>query len=433
MKRYMSSEINSNFDGRKVAIGGWAQNIRIIGKLAFIKLRDREGLVQITVKKDNPNFEKIKNLSPESVIYVEGSVKKSNVAERGFEIIPEKIDIISLADVPLPIDFSGKVNTSLAKRLDYRWIDLRNPRNMLIFKVMHSFEKGLREYFSKEGLLEIHSSRFMDSPSESRAELFEVKYFKRKAYLSQSPQFYKQMAMCAGFDKVFEIAPMFRADPSKTARHTTEFISIDVEMSWTDYEELMKFHERAIKQSIEHVIEELGDEVKEKMGIEIKSPKMPFPRITMKEAIEKVKGVSIENIDEFYELDPEGEKALGDYIKKRYNSDFVFLTDFPFAVRPFYHMKKEGELTKSYDLIYKGVEISTGSQREHRYNTLLKQVKEKGLNPEGLRHYLSFFKYGAPPHSGFGMGSARFIMQLLELGNVKEATLLPRDMERLTP
>lgn len=433
--RHLSSEINSGMDGKTVKIGGFAQYIRVLGKLAFIKLRDRDGVVQVTISSESPDFEKVKSLTPESAIGVIGKVRASDKASNGFEIVPEKISVESLAEVPLPIDFSGKINTDLSKRLDYRWMDLRNPKTQLIFRVMNTFEDSMRRHFRDSGLMEIHSARLMDSPSETSAELFEVNYFKRKAYLSQSPQFYKQMGVISGFDRVYEIAPMFRADQSHTTRHLTEFISIDAELAWADHSEVMAFLEKGVAESAKCIKEAHGPAIMEHFKIGVEAPRLPFPRISMRDAVGKAKGLEIGDADDFYELDSEGEKALGDYILKAHKHDFVFLTDFPIGIRPFYHMRHDENqrITKSFDLIYKGQEIATGSQREHRHGVLVGQAKEKGLNPEGLRHYLDFFRYGAPPHSGFGFGPSRFVAQLLNLGNVREATLLPRDIDRLTP
>ncbi len=433
IRTHYSKQVTPEMDGEKVVLAGWAQNIRIIGSIAFVKLRDREGLAQITVTKDNPNFEVVKDLTLESVIAAEGTVKASEKAQGGWELIPEKITVLNKAEVPLPIDFSGKVQTGLSKRLDYRFLDLRNPKRLLIFKVLSTVEQAMKEYCYDNGFIEINTPKLMAAASETGSELFEVKYFKRKAYLAQSPQLYKQMAIASGFDKVFEQAPVFRANPSHTSRHDTEFTSFDVEIGFIDsVEDVMKFEEKWICYVISKVKEKHYDEIKELLGIEVEVPETPFPRITMKEAL-KITGKLLEEVDEFGELDSEGEKKLGSIIKEEKEHDFVFLTDFPFSVRPFYHMKKEKNLTRSYDLIYKGVEITTGAQREHRYDVLVKQAEEKGVSIEPIKAYFEMFKYGVPPHGGFGLSPTRFVMQLLNLENVREATFLPRDTERLTP
>jgi aspartyl-tRNA synthetase len=268
--------------------------------------------------------------------------------------------------------------------------------------------------------------------SETGADLFEVKYFKKKAYLAQSPQFYKQMAIAGGLDKVFEQGPVFRAEESHTSKHLTEFVSFDVEMAFIDdYEDIMELQEKWLVFVFKQVKKKHGKEIKEHFGIEITIPKTPFPRITMKEAHEKIS--ELEVIDEFGDLDTEGEKKLGEYVRNEFNSDFVFLTDFPYNARPFYHMKKDNKFTMSYDLIYKGLELATAAQREHRYDKLIAQAKEKEIDEIENKFYLQMFKYGVPPHGGFGFGPERFVMQMLNINNIREVVFLPRDPDRLTP
>ncbi|NYZ79787.1 aspartate--tRNA(Asn) ligase [Candidatus Micrarchaeota archaeon] len=415
-----------------VTLAGWAQNIRILGKIAFIKLRDREGLSQVTIPADNKNFETVKSITPESVLAVSGGVKASAQSQNGWELIPIKIEMLSKASVPLPIDFSGKINTSLDKRIDHRYLDVRNPKSLLIFKVLSATEIAMKEYCVEKGFMEINTPKFMASASETGAELFEVKYMNKKAYLAQSPQLYKQMAMASGFDKVFEQAPVFRANPSHTSRHDTEYTSFDVEIAFVDSsEDIMKFEEEWLAYVFKKVKEKYGAEIKEAFGFEIEVPKVPFPRMTMKEALKAVHG--LEKADEFGEFDSDGEKKLGEYVKKKFKSDFVFLTEFPYDARSFYIMKKDEKTSFGYDLIYKGLEITSGGQREHHYETLVKQVKEKGLDPNSIKDYGEMFKYGVPPHGGFGLSPTRVVMQMLNLENVREATFLPRDTDRLTP
>ena len=435
-RTYISDIPKSN--GKKVKIFGWVEEIRLLGKINFIVLRDREGNAQIIIKRGETNekiLDLLKDITKESVISVEGEVKLNKEAPGGLEVVPYKIDVLSKAEVPLPIDFSGKVNTTLDKRLDWRFLDLRNPKRLLIFKVLSTVEKAMEDFCFENNFLKINTPKFMEAASETGSELFEVKYFNKKAYLAQSPQFYKQMAIAAGLDKVFEQAPVFRANPSHTSRHDTEYVSFDIEMAFIEsFEDLMKFEEKWIKYVIKKIKEVHGEEIKKRFGIEINIPKIPFPRITMKEA-KKILNEKEMEVGEFYELSSEEEKRLGEYVKKKYGHDFVFLTEFPYSQRPFYHMKKDNqpEITLSYDLIYKGLEITTGSQREHRYEILERQAKEKGIDPKTIGFYLNFFKYGCPPHGGYALSPTRFVMKLLNLPNVRESTLLPRDTERLTP
>lgn len=296
-------------------------------------------------------------------------------------------------------------------------------------------EEAMREFWVKNNFIEIYTPKIMGSASESGSELFEVKYFDRKAYLAQSPQFYKQMAMAAGFEKIFEIGPSFRANPSDTTRHDTEFTMIDMEISFIESEEdVMKVEEEWIAFFLKKVKEKYGEEVKKTFNVEIVVPKLPFPRVTMEEAQKMLKKKGYKSPEEG-DLDAEGEKLLAGLIKEKYGHEFVFVKEYPISVRPFYHMRKKEnpKLTKSFDLIWKGVEITTGAQREHRIEPLTKQAIEKKINPKSIQYYLNFFNNGCPPHGGCALSPSRLLMLMLNLGNVREATFLPRDMKRLTP
>jgi len=285
--------------------------------------------------------------------------------------------------------------------------------------------------------LEIHSPKFMGSASESGAELFRVEYFDRFAYLAQSPQFYKQMAMVAGFDRVFEIGPVFRANPSFTPRHDTEFTSVDVEISWIDsHEDVMALEERWLRFVLSLVNDRHGEEIKQRTGVQIVIPEIPFPRVTMAEAYEILAGLGhVPERGAKGDLDPEGERLLSRYALEHHGHEFIFVTDYPITVRPFYHMRHEHNqsLTKSFDLLWKGLELTTGAQREHRHDILARQASEKGLALEPIQYYLDFFKYGCPPHGGYGFGLTRMLMLMLGYKNVREVTYLYRGPTRLTP
>jgi len=423
--------------GKKVLVKGFAQKVRDQGKVKFLQLRDSTGIVQVVSTAENKNaFEKISSINAESVIAVEGILKEEKQAPEGIEIHAESIEVLSEAEPNLPIQVieKGGEIPDLSKRLDWRWIELRKPKNLLVFKVWTFMEQAMREFWAKEGFVQIYSPKFMPAPSESGAELFSVDYFGKKAYLAQSPQFYKQMAMASGFEKVFEIGPVFRANPSHTTRHDTEFTSIDVEISFIEsHEDVMKFEEEWLAYTLKRVKEEFGEKIKETFGIEVEVPKTPFPKMTMKQAIELLaeKGHSVQGGD----LDAAGEKLISEIVKEKFKHDFVFITEYPISVRPFYHMRKpeDKSLTKSFDLIWKGLEITTGAQREHRHELLKKQAIEKKLGLEPLKDYLNFFKYGCPPHGGFGLSPTRLLMLLLGIKNVREVTFIPRDTERITP
>jgi aspartyl-tRNA synthetase len=294
----------------------------------------------------------------------------------------------------------------------------------------------MRQYWVDNGFIEIHTPKLMASASESRAELFELPYFETTAYLAQSPQIFKQMAQAAGFGRVFEIGPAFRADPSFTSRHATEFTSVDTELSWIDsHEDVMKVHEDLLVAGFTAVKEKHGAEIEALFGVEVTVPSTPFPRIPLAEAkrIVAEQGYEVPRADD--DMDPEGERRISAYVKETYGHEFVFLTDYASSIRPYYHMRHADDpsLTKSYDLIFNGVEISTGAQREHRVEILEEQAVDKGLSVEELEDVLATFRYGIPPHGGFGMGLARVLMLMLHLANLRETTYLFRGPTRLTP
>ena len=334
----------------------------------------------------------------------------------------------AIAETPIADDSAGD------KRMDWRFIDLRQPKNALIFRIQTTLEHAWRTYWVEHDFIELHTPKLMASASESKAELFEVDYFEGKAYLSQSPQFFKQMAQPAGFGKIFEVGPAFRADPSFTSRHATEFTSVDSEISWIDsHEDVMKLHEELLVVGFEAVKAKHGAEILELFGVEVTVPATPFPRIPLAEAkaIVASRGYEVPRHDD--DMDPEGERQIAAYVAEKFGHEFVFLTDYASSIRPFYHMRHadDASLTNSYDLIFNGVEISTGAQREHRIELLEANARAKGLDPEELSFYLDFFRYGVPPHGGFGMGLSRVLMLMLQLPNIREATYLFRGPTRL--
>lgn len=426
--------------GQKVRIQGWLQVLRDQKKMQFLILRDRTGLVQVAFwKPDNLELAKqISGLATESALTVTGIVMDNpQVKLGGLEVQLETLAVEAAAQSPLPFDITAESLPALDFRLDWRFIDLRRPENLLIFQVQTTLEMAMRQYWLDHHFMEIHTPKLMGSPSESGAELFELPYFERKAYLAQSPQFYKQMAMAAGFERVFEIGPIFRADPSFTSRHMTEFTGIDMEMSWIDsHEDVMAFMERWLAYCYGRVKDAHGEAIRRTFGVEITLPAVPFPRLSMRDALEALKHVGYTcPPDRKGDLDPAGERLLGEYVRQHFDHEFVFLTDWPTAVRPFYHMRHTADprLTRSFDLIANGLEITTGAQREHRYDVLLRQAREKGLNEAPIQFYLDFFRYGCPPHGGFGLGLSRLLMVMLNLGNIREGVFLFRGPNRLHP
>lgn len=438
MERTLVSNLKSQ-SGKKVIVKGFSETIRDQKAVQFVILRDHTGKVQLVHERtEDMTSQAISKLTPESAIIVTGEVVENDrVKLSGLEIQIDKIEIANPADAILPIGVVGE-KPSLEKRMDHRFLDLRRPENLLIFKIQTTAEHAMREFWLKNGFIEIHSPKLMGTASESGAELFTVKnYFGREAYLAQSPQFYKQMAMGAGFDRVFEIGPVFRANPSFTSRHDTEFTSIDMEISWIEsHQDIMAIESEWIQYFLREIKEKHGKEIKELFGTEFEVPALPFPQVTMTEAQKIISDTGYKMQSEVKgDLDPEGERILARHIKETKNHDFVFVIDYPISVRPFYHMRYEDEpeKTKSFDLLYRGLEITTGAQREHRYDIIVKQAKEKDLTIEPIKSYLECFKYGTPPHGGLGFGLTRMLMTILGLPNVREVTYLYRGPNRLDP
>jgi nondiscriminating aspartyl-tRNA synthetase len=423
--------------GERVQLRGWVNAVRDQKRVQFVIVRDPTGMAQAVLGKDEQPSElneRISALTPESAVSVTGKVvADERVKLGGLELQIEDVQIDALAEPEVPIT----PESALDKRIDWRYLDLRRPDRRLIFEVGTTVEHAMRELWLKEGFLEIHTPKFMGSASESGAELFRVEYFERTAYLAQSPQFYKQMAMAGGFEKVFEIGPVFRANPSFTSRHDTEFTSVDVEISWIDsHEDVMAFEERWLAHVFAVVKEAHGEAIRQTFGVDVVVPTLPFPRIALQEAKELLRSSGHQGVpgaDD--DLDPPSERALCALIAERHGHEFAFVTDYPIAVRPFYHMRhaEQPSLTKSFDLLWKGIEITTGAQREHRYEQLLAQAHDKGVEVEPIQYYLDFFRYGAPPHGGFGFGLTRLLMQMLGQDNVREVTFLYRGPNRLEP
>jgi aspartyl-tRNA synthetase len=439
MKRQLLASVSERV-GERARVAGFIHTIRNQGSLVFIHLRDRSGIMQLIVEKSaHPDvWAQAKELTLESVVEVTGLVKAEKQAPGGFEIGVEELTVLSTAEpeLPMPVNDKGDAEVSLKVRQDWRWLDLRRAKTRLIFEVWTTFEQGIRDYLiEKRNFIQIHSPKLMSSPSESKAELFEVKYFERVAYLAQSPQFYKQMAQAAGFEGIFEAGPVFRADPSFTSRHATEFTCYDVEFSYIDsHHDVMDLEAEMLAHAIERVAKKHGDQIKEMFDREVVVPKLPFPKLALLEAKKILAELKIPS-EKPDDLSPEEERAISEWAKKEHGHEFLFLIDYPITIRPFYHMRHADNpgLTKSFDLLWNGLEITTGAQREHRHDVLIEQVKDKGFDPKGLKHYLDFFEYGCPPHGGFGAGGNRLIMQLLGLPNVREGIYLFRGVKRLTP
>lgn len=437
MSRTLVRDLPSHVD-QTVTVSGWINALRLQRKMQFVILRDSSGeLAQVTHKRGGEGDEVeqvIESLSDESAVSITGRVVENPVVKLGgVEIIPERVEVLSAAQTPLPID----ENSGPEHRLDWRFLDVRKrPAARVMFGIQTTLEQGFREYAYGEGFTEMHTPKLMGTASESGAEVFKVGYFDRTAYLAQSPQFFKQMAISGGIERVFEIGPVFRAEPSFTSRHATEFTGVDGEMAWIDgFEDVMAFEERMIAHALKKVADKHGEEIAEVYGVEVTVPEVPFPRITMADAQELLRAQGWDPGREKDDLDPEGERGIAAHIAKEFGHEFVFVTHYPASIRPFYHMRPEDrpDLTYSFDLLWKGLEITTGAQREHRYDVLAKQAEEKGLSLEPMADYVNAFRFGCPPHGGFGAGLSRILMIMLGLDSIRDATFLFRGPNRLTP
>ncbi len=433
LKDTYAGDVSPDMDGERVRLAGWVHEVRDLGGIKFVLLRDRTGVVQLTLPKakvPEDTFERAGKLRKESVISVVGEVKANEKAPGGVEIIPERIEVLSESETHLPLDPTGKVDADLDTRLDARVLDLRREEPRTYFMVRNTFTTAVREYLENHGFVEVHTPKIIATATEGGTELFPVVYFERDAYLAQSPQLYKQMLMGAGFERVYEIGPIFRAEEHNTRRHLNEAISIDIEMSFIeDEEEPMEVLEGMLEHAFERVRQEHSEELK-RMGIEVPEVEAPFERITYEEALDILSEHGIE-VEWGEDIPTEGERKLGEV----FEDEPVFVTEWPKETRPFYTMVKDEEkgTTRAFDLLFRGIELASGAQREHRYDVLRAQIEEDGLNPESFEKYLEAFRYGMPPHGGWGLGLERTLMTMLNVPNIREVTLFPRDRKRLEP
>lgn len=425
-----SSQINDDDYENEIIVAGWIQDIRNLGGIAFIQLRDREGIVQITIlkKKNNELFNQLVSLPRESVIAVKGIVKENKNAKAGFEILPKEVKILSISKTPLPLGIIDKVSADLDTRLDNRHLDLRKPNIQAIFKIRSTILEGFRQQLLDEDFIEINTPKIVATATEGGTALFTVRYFENEAFLNQSPQLYKQMLMATGFDRVFEIAPAFRAEEHDTVRHLNEFISIDIEMAFCDEEDAMGVLERTIRNSFSLVLEKNKKEL-EILKIKPNIPEVPFPRMTYSKAVDIINSNDID-LEWGEDLSMEATKSIA----KKFD-DFYFITKWPMKIKPFYTQptKENQKISKGFDLMYKEKEITSGAQRVHDVSLLKKRLREQNLNPVNFEFYLSAFEYGMPQHAGWGLGVERIVMIMTGMENIRECVIFPRDKKRLTP
>ncbi len=416
----------------KCRVQGFVENFRNKRTMAFIVVKDITGKLQVTIEKEkHPEMTaQLDALTVGSVVTFEGeAVKNDYVKMGGIELLPDTMVTESVADA-LPI----KDDSDIDVKMDYRWIDLRRDRNHLMLRMQTTLTAALREFVLERNFVEIHTPKLIAAASESGSEVFEVKYFDGNAYLAQSPQFYKQMAMAAGLERIFETGPVFRAEKSYTNKHATEFTGFDVEFSYVNgVEDVMHMEEELLAYALAKVKEKHGEEIKELFGLDVVVPALPFPRMKLCDVyaeLEKRYGYTVP--DELKgDLTTDAERMTRQLCADMFGHEFLFITDYDAKERAFYHMRDENGVPQGYDLIWRGVEITTGAQREHRYEILKKQAEEKGLGKD-VDFYLQFFRYGCPPHGGFGLGIDRLTMLFLGL-SIKEAEFLFRGPNRLTP
>ncbi len=421
-------------DGEEVVLAGWVHERRDLGGIKFILLRDREGIAQITAPKKKVSeeiFKLMDSLGREWIIAVKGNVKSSPQAPGGLELIPIEIEVISTAEPSLPLDPSEKVDADIDTRLDNRFMDIRKPKVTSIFKIRSEILRAAREYLLSQSFVEIQTPKISASGTEGGTELFPLSYFEREAFLAQSPQLYKQTMMATGMDRVFEMAHYFRAEESNTRRHLSESDAIDIEMAFIENEEdVMNILENLVSHILKCVNENKKNELN-LLGIEINTPSVPFRRVKYEEAINLLQDAGFK-VQYGEDLGTESEKALGNIINEKYGDELYFLIKYPLATKPFY-TNFDGQIARAFDLDYKGVEISSGGQRIHNVEVLKTRIKEKGLPVSSFESYLKTFRFGMPPHGGFGLGIDRLLMQMLNLENIREGVLFPHDRRRLEP
>jgi aspartyl-tRNA synthetase len=416
-------------------IRGWVQDVKNMGGISFLTLRDRHGTIQVTMpkKKIDPElFGLLTKLSRETVVSITGEVKASNQTALGLEVIPTSAEVYSEAAVPLPMGVIDKVNVEMDTRLNNRYMDVRKPEVKAIFELKSMMVDLIEESVRENGFTRVYTPKIGAAGAEGGAELFKVEYFDRPAYLAQSPQLYKQILMSTGLDRVYEIGPAFRAERSNTNRHVTEFISFDGEMSFIENEEEVMSMIETIVDHVLRGLKERGAKQLEILGKDINVPSRPYPMLTYSECLKMVQDAGLP-LKEGDDLGTEGEKIVGDVMAEK-GCDLYFIKEYPEEAKPFYIMEKDGTpYSFSFDVDYKGQEISSGGQREHRIDRLVQRMEKKGLDPEDFSFYLDPFRYGMPPHGGWGIGIERLLVKMLDLPNIREAILFPRDPARLSP
>ena len=427
MKTVFVKDVNKLTSGESISLMGWAQEIRVMKNIGFIILRDSSGLIQATFRKENKHFADLTNITRESVVSITGKIPEKVMSKLGMEIVVDSLEILNRAEVPLPVGIVDEVEVDFDTRFNNRFMDLRKPEHHRIFTIKSALLWGIRNYLMNKGFTEVQTPKTVSAATEGGAELFGVKYFEKDIFLNQSPQLYKEMLIASGIEKVFEVGPAFRAEEHNTPRHLNEFTSIDIEMAFSNHEDAMKMLEESIAAGVENFLNNVPDA--KEVSLVKEKPVTPFPRITYSECVKILKQEGVDQKDG-EDLNNEGLKIIG----KRFEN-FYFIINWPTTVRPFYTatLDDNRNFTKSYDLQFKEIELTSGAQRVHNPDELKSRIEEKGLNSDNFEFYLRTFRYGMPPHAGWGLGLERLTQVILGLNNIREASLFPRDRTRVFP
>jgi aspartyl-tRNA synthetase len=423
--------------GKEVTLAGWVHDARVLGGISFVLLRNSRGIVQVAAPKKNvpPEvFEIVATLHQEDVITCSGTVKESKAARMGFEVVPKGIEVLSRAAVPLPLDPRGVTPASLDTRLHWRVLELRRPESSAVFKVENVLVQGFEEYLHANGFIRAFTPSIIGGVSEGGSEVFKIDFYGKPAFLRQDPQLHRQLTIAGGFDRVYDLGTNWRAELSHTPRHLSEHRTIAPEMAFiSDERDTMRVQEQMVVQGIRKAVQECGNELAT-LKVSLEVPKTPFPELDFPDVYETLSELG-RKLPRNQDIDEVSQRALSERVKKETGSDFFFLNRFPSAAKPFYVMRvdEEPEFARSVDLVYKGLELSSGGQREHREERIVAQIKEKGFSVESLKWFTEPFRYGVPPHGGYSFGIERFVAYLLGIQNIKEAVLFPRDPETLQP
>jgi aspartyl-tRNA synthetase len=437
LKRTHYTDQIESAKGEKVVLAGWVHEVKDLARARFIWLRDRHGIAQITIMKANSSPEILKTseaLSNEDVIAVEAIPVKERIAKVGSEVTPVKIDVLAKTLAVIPLDVSGKMESNLDVRLDWRVIDLRRRENLAIFQIQSKLIEGMTEYLSRNDYMQVSTPCLLGGTSEGGAEVFKTDYFGKEAFLRQDPQLHRQLCIAAGFDKIYDLGPNWRAELSHTPRHLCEHRGMAVEFGFmNDETDMMRVEEELVIDAIQKVRKDCAREL-ELLGVEADVPRTPLPEMRFPQIYEILEQYG-KKLPIGSELDNEGETLLCKYVQEKHKSDAFFINRFPSKIKPFYVMRvdEEPQWARSVDFVYRGLEQSSGGQREHRYEKIMQQLREKQANPEGMKWFTDPFKFGVPPHGGFCLGIERFTMSLLRKENIRETTLFPRTPERLVP